>query len=290
LRKKIEETSLAAGLRGRTLSELGTAIAERRAILFAGAGITMSVGLPSWDELLAQIGMELDIDPRALLGPDLSYHTLAEFYRIKRGSIGPLRSWMDRHWSVSEKQVVESEVHRIIVELDFPIIYTTNYDRNLEVAFRAHGKPFVKISNASDITKIRENETQIVKFHGDFDDDASLVFAETDYLERLAFNSPLDVKFRADAMASTILFVGYSMSDLNIRLLLYRIWKTWRESGYEHDRPRSYVLMIQPNPVQEAVMAQWGITPIIAEGEAPSDALLAFLRALRRETGVTTDE
>jgi hypothetical protein len=80
------------------------------------------------------------------------------------------------------------------------------------------------------------------------------------------------------------------MSDLKIRLLLYRIWKTWRESGYEHDRPRSYVLMIQPNPVQEAVMAQWGITPIIAEGEAPSDALLTFLRALRRETGVTTDE
>jgi hypothetical protein len=48
--------------------------------------------------------------------------------------------------------------------------------------------------------------------------------------------------------------------------------------------------MIQPNPVQEAVMAQWGITPIIAEGEAPSDALLTFLRALRRETGVTMDE
>jgi hypothetical protein len=272
---------------GRTaLTDLGAAVAERRVILFAGAGISMSVGLPSWDELLAQIGLELDIDPRALLGPDLNYHTLAEYYRIKRGSIGPLRSWMDRHWSVGEKQVAQSEVHRIIVELDFPIIYTTNYDRNIEVAFLAHDKPFVKISNASDITKIRENETQIVKFHGDFDEDASLVFAETDYLERLAFNSPLDVKFRADAMASTVLFVGYSMSDLNIRLLLYRIWKTWRESGYEHDRPKSYVFMVQPNPVQEAVMAQWGITPIIGAADAPSDALVTFLRALSREADI----
>jgi hypothetical protein len=36
---------------------------------------------------------------------------------------------MDRRWSVSEERVAESEVHRIIVELDFPIIYTTNYDR-----------------------------------------------------------------------------------------------------------------------------------------------------------------
>jgi hypothetical protein len=28
------------------------------------------------------------------------------------------------------------------VELDFPIIYTTNYDRNLEVAYEIYGKPY----------------------------------------------------------------------------------------------------------------------------------------------------
>lgn len=265
------------------LARLGEAIAERRVILFAGAGISMSVGLPSWADLFAQIGEELELSSAALLGPDLSYHTLAEYYRIRRGSIGPLRSWMDRHWSVSEARVAESEVHRLIVELDFPIIYTTNYDRNLETAFGVHGKPYVKIANARDLTKARPKETQIVKFHGDFDEDASLVFAETDYLERLAFNSPLDVKFRADAMGSTILFIGYSMSDLNIRLLLYRIWRTWRESGYQHDRPPSYVFMTQSNPVQEAVVGQWGITPIVGEDPLPSEALLGFLRDLADE-------
>jgi len=275
-----QETANGRLKRHPALVELGRAVKERRVILFAGAGLSMSVGLPSWADLFVQIGSELQLDSSALLGPDVSYHTLAEYYRIQRGSIGPLRSWMDRRWSVSEERVAQSEVHRIIVELDFPIIYTTNYDRNLEAAFAAHGKPFVKIANARDITRTRLNETQIVKFHGDFDEDASLVFAETDYLERLAFNSPLDVKFRADAMGSTILFIGYSMSDLNIRLLLYRIWRSWRESGYEHDRPPSYVFMTQPNPVQEAVVAQWGITPIVGEGEAPADALLGFLRSL----------
>ena len=265
------------------LADLGRAIAERRVILFAGAGLSMSVGLPSWADLFAEIGSELQLDSSALLGPDVSYHTLAEYYRIQRGSIGPLRSWMDRRWSVSEERVAQSEVHRIIVELDFPIVYTTNYDRNLEAAFAAHGKPYVKIANARDITRARLSDTQIVKFHGDFDEDASLVFAETDYLERLAFNSPLDVKFRADAMGSTILFIGYSMSDLNIRLLLYRVWRSWRESGYEHDRPPSYVFMTQPNPVQEAVVAQWGITPIVGAEASPSDALASFLRELARE-------
>ena len=43
---------------------------------------------------------------------------------------------MDRTWSVSEERVRGSRLHELIVELDFPLIYTTNYDSNLEVAFR----------------------------------------------------------------------------------------------------------------------------------------------------------
>jgi hypothetical protein len=161
----------------------------------------------------------------------INYFTLAEYYRLRQGSIGPLRSWMDRHWSLPEKTLRQSRVHELIVKLDFPIIYTTNFDRNLETAFELRGKSFVKIVDAKDIARASEKETQIIKLHGDFDDDDSIVLAETDYLDRLSFESPLDIKFRADALAKTILFLGYSLSDLNIRFLLHRLWKTWRSSG-----------------------------------------------------------
>lgn len=262
------------------VDDLATAIRERRALLFAGAGLSMSVGLPSWRELIDRVGAELELDPDAVLGPETSYHTLAEYYRVRKGSIGPLRSWMDRNWNVSEDRVRESKIHDLVVQLRFPIIYTTNYDRNLEVAYRLHDQPFIKIANAADLTRVREGVTQIVKFHGDFDEDQSLVIAETDYLDRLTFNAPLDMKFRADALGHTLLFVGYSMSDLNIRLLLHRLWQTWRQSGYDKDRPRSYVFMTQPNPVQEAVLGQWGITTITGEGGDPGAALTRFLTEL----------
>jgi hypothetical protein len=161
---------------------------------------------------------------------------------LKKGSLGAPRSWLDRNWNVSRDKVEASALHRHIVSLDFPIIYTTNYDRNLEVAFEIHGKKFVKVSNARDVAHALEDVTQIIKFHGDFDDDGSLDLNET-YYDRLSFDSPLDIKFRADALGRTILFVGYSLSDLNIRLLLHRLWQTWNRSGYAKDRPQPFVFM-----------------------------------------------
>jgi hypothetical protein len=121
---------------------------------------------------------------------------------------------------------------------------------------------------------------QIVKFHGDFDEDDSLVITETDYFNRLAFDSPLDIKFRSDALGKTVLFVGYSMSDLNIRLLLHNLWRTWRASGYERDRPKSYVFMAQEEPIQKAILDQWGITVLEGEGANPQEALSSFLTRL----------
>src|SRR5215216_2355846 len=262
-------------------AELALAVKERRAVLFAGAGLSMNVGLPSWQEFINRMGEELGLDAENLLGPAVSYHTLAEYYRIKQGSIGPLRSWMDRNWKVSDEKVRASKMHALLVDLDFPIIYTTNYDRNIEAAFAAHGRDFVKVANARDIAKTREGVAQIVKFHGDFDDDDSLVITETDYFNRLAFNSPLDIKFRSDALGKTALFIGYSMTDLNIRLLLHNLWRTWQTSGYEKDRPRSFVFMARPDPMQQAILGEWGITALSGETDDPEEALTGFLEILK---------
>jgi hypothetical protein len=260
--------------------QIAESLKERRAMLFVGAGVSMSVGLPSWRKLIEHMASDLGLDEQVIGMPDVTYQALAEYYRLKHGSIGPLRSWMDREWSVSREQVERSEIHKLIVSLDFPIIYTTNYDRNLEAAFEIHDRPFVKIANAKDIPKATSCVTQIIKYHGDFDDDTSLVLAETDYFDRLSFDSPLDVKFRADALGRTILFIGYSMSDMNIRLLLHRLWQTWRRSGYEQERPKSFVFMPCPNAVQEAVLGRWGLNVVSGDGNDPQESLQEFLRKI----------
>ena len=258
------------------------AIKRRQAILFVGAGVSMAVGLPSWKTLVDHLLKELQLGPEVIDGMNDGYQMLAEFYRLKQGGMGPLRSWLDRNWKVATDKVSQSELHKLIVELDFPAIYTTNYDRNLETAFEIHHKPYAKIANAKHIADAAQDITHIIKYHGDFDDDASLVLTETDFLDRLSFDSPLDIKFRADALGRTILFIGYSMSDPNIRLLLHSIWRTWEKSGHKAHRPPSFVFMPSSNPVQEAILAHWGITLITPErGSCRDDVLTTFLADIR---------
>jgi len=270
------------------IDDLARAIRERQAILFAGAGISAGLGAPTWSGLMGRIGEELEFDPDVFARPGVSYLTLAEYYKIQKSSIGSLRSWMDNHFNASEEALRASIVHRLILDLDFPIIYTTNYDRNIENFYRFNSRAFRKIADVYDISKVRDGETQIIKLHGDFDNDESIVLTETQYFDRLSFESPLDIKLRADALGKTILFVGYSLNDINIRLLLYKLWRTWTDSGHGERRPKSYIFLSRPDPIQEAVLAKWGIISLSYEADDPGTALNKFLAELIEKTQIDT--
>ncbi len=100
---------------------------------------------------------------------------------------------MDREWHRPDIDVRSSEIHTMITQGNFSRIYTTNYDRWLEAAHEAHGVPYSKVANAADLVSLTEDKRHIIKLHGDFDDDTSIVLDESSYFERLYFDSPLDI-------------------------------------------------------------------------------------------------
>lgn len=153
---------------------------------------------------------------------------LAEYYRVKKGSIGPLRSWMDTNWHSENVDLAGSVIHKLIANSKFPIIYTTNYDRWIEKSFEFYQKRFTKIAGVSDIPLIKDGVTQIIKFHGDFDNDETIVLDESSYYERLEFETPLDIKLRSDVLGKSVLFIGYSLADVNLRFLFYKLAKLWK--------------------------------------------------------------
>lgn len=266
----------------RSIEALASEIGKRRAILFVGAGVSACLGLPEWRDVIERLGRDLGFRREEFLALSADFRSLTEFYRLERGSIAPLRDWMREEWRVPDETLRGSRIHRLIVELDFPLVYTTNYDHLLERAFALHGRRCNKTVTAKDIASADPLLPTIVKFHGDLDDEHTLVVTETDYFRRMAFDGPLDIKLTADAFGRTLLFVGYSLSDVNLRLMLYRMRGIWLDAGYESLQPRSYIFMSRPNAVQERILDSWGIAPIVGDEEASeSDALLGFLERLR---------
>ena len=255
-------------------------IDAKRLILFVGSGISAGLGLPTWEDFIGRLGTDVGFEPNEFLALSSDFRSLAEFYRLEQGSLDALSSRMAADWQVSDEALCASQAHQLIVRLNFPLVYTTNYDPLLERAYRLAGRSFNRIVNARDIACSNASLPTIVKFHGDLSDPGSMVLAETDYMRRLSFEHPLDMKLAADAFGSAVLFIGYSVSDINLRVLLYRLRGIWRASGCEDARPRSYVLMTTANQVQERILDSWGVAPLIATDADETKAVAVFLERL----------
>ena len=138
------------------------------------------------------------------------------------------------------------------------------------------------VVDVGDVARSHLTGTEIVKLHGDLERGPEVILTESSYFERLDFSSPLDIKLKADALGKSLLFVGYSLSDINIRLLLYRLNKLWQDVDVPDERPQSFLLLSRPNPIHERVWTERGIRPIVAENDDPGEALLGFLQALQQ--------
>lgn len=262
-----------------SLDSLAAAIRERRVILFAGGGISQNLGLPDFGALVHHIRRSMHLGEGE--GSIRDYPILAEAYVLSEGKIGSLRSWMDMTLQPASIDIRRSEVHNLIVDLDFPVIYTTNYDHWLEAVYQARGKPFQKIVSVGDLTKTDGRTTEIIKFHGDLDDDDSIVLTEDSYFRRMDFESPLDLRLRSDSLARPLLFLGYSLHDVNTRFLLWKLQQIWENSAWASHRPASYILMTEDSPAQAAVLRHRGIEPLVVEAPDPGSATLELLRRLR---------
>lgn len=263
--------------------ELSEKLTNGQLILFVGAGISRSFGLPSYSELIGDIGRDLGFD-KELFESYGDYLTLAEYYNLESGGLGPLKEKLKIEWARKISDLKSSPVHKAIVELGCKLIYTTNFDHLLEHAHRAFNVRYRTIKGAKDMADLIVDRVQIVKFHGDLTQGSNLIFTESDYFHRLSFESPLDVKLKADMFGKSLLFIGYSMTDINIRYLLYKVQKAWEGEVKSHLRPKSFVFFDRPNMVQEGVLAARGIQAVVSNHADRTAGLVNFLEALRRSS------
>lgn len=230
-------------------------IKEGKLMLFVGAGISNSVSLPTWSDLIEQLGNELGYDTE-IFECYGDYLLLAEYYKLCKGDTN-LFNKLKEHLNVSDDKIKNSTIYQLIKKLNVPVIYTTNYDDTIERYYKMQSEALNVVESLEELRLADCSKTRLMKYHGTIKNDKSIVLSESQYFERMDFSSFLDKQLQKDWKDYSILYLGYSMSDINIKLLLYRLNK---ESGGKDIQ--SYIFTTKPNDIQDRVFENNNIIAI----------------------------
>jgi len=161
-----------------------------------------------------------------------------------------------------------SPILRMLADMEFPIVITTNYDHLYEQALeqKAVAEGAAETEKTYDVSVYSPNKKKksktidcsnaptpkrpyILKIHGDVDKPESIVLTDEDYIQfvlRMSDKHPFN-PFGNNVLAHltkwSTLFVGYSLMDYNLRLL----FKTLRWKLDEASIPRTFSVDKKPD-------------------------------------------
>lgn len=224
-------------------------IAYRRCILFLGAGISATAvdshgsHPKTWKELINSL---LDECKDSLSSKNLSY--IKKMIK-KENFLFALQAIFDysdtgklAHLLRKEFQQTSfkySDVHKIIRELDSKIVITTNFDKLIDDVCCACSSDcseryysfFDYRDTSAIINNIRSSTNVIIKAHGKIDDCDKLIFSAKQYHKAQSDYSDFYQLLTALFLTHTVLFLGYSLQDPDINLLLQSIRPCTGESS-----------------------------------------------------------
>jgi SIR2-like domain len=266
--------------------------------------------LPSAVELAAHLADSFDFPPDEL--KDLL--RVSQYVAVMLGS-GPLYDelhWLfDSDYQPTRVHTQLAAIPAFLRRhglIRYQLIVTTNYDDALERAFSAAGEDFdlvIYIAEGQHRGKFlhvppdgrsrlieRPNEytalslatrTVILKLHGAIDrrdaERDSYVITEDnyiDYLTRTDISNLVPVTLAARLRKSHFLFLGYSLADWNLRVILYRIW------GEQALTYKSWAIQSNPKAIEEGFWRKRGVEILHASLEEYIDALSVHLDELQR--------
>ena len=199
------------------------AIERRELILFVGAGVSASAGLPTGQSLAKALNDLLDVSRRIEEQRD-QLQLVAERFEADYDRV---RLALELEARLSSKELSDiGHAHFLIANLikkDYVrTLITTNYDRLIEDACRSLGIAIRTIVTSDQIGFFDDNKPTLIKLHGDFAYPDYLVITRGDYS-----HFPNDPKRTAliDQVKTLIerkyvLYIGYSVNDYNVTTML----------------------------------------------------------------------
>ena len=250
--------------------------------LFVGSGLTRRyLGLESWYGLLNKFASQVNDNDFAFeiytdMAEDLGYtqgqyQKIAELiekdfnrlwytdekYKLNRekyrneekvNKTSPFKieiaNYIKNKSSLVEEYKHEIELFKKISEKSISGAITTNYDTFLEDCFEGYEK---YIGQEELLFSPIQGSGEIYKIHGCCDKPKSIIINEEDYKDFEEKNAYLAAKILTIFLEHPIIFIGYSLSDINIQNILKSIIKCLSQENLEKLRNR--LIFIEWNDV-----------------------------------------
>ena len=218
-------------------------VRQAKVSLFIGSGFSLKAGGPSAGMLVRSLATRFPKGYkkglRSLPLDDIS----KEYIRMRHGNRNDLVAFLKEKMSFKRKDLSDHQALALIPH--FKHIFTTNYDTLLEDSFPANR---VRVVRCNVDCALPEKEVNIYKIHGDLTCKEQLVITREDYDALLATDKNSLVWNKVtDAFASTdVVFLGYSLDDTNVQILLDRVSAILGEE-------RRRVFLIAPKLAEEKV-------------------------------------
>ncbi|WP_029035176.1 toll/interleukin-1 receptor domain-containing protein [Salinimicrobium terrae] len=231
--------------------ELINSIKDKKCILFVGAGLSSSVkrsngiNLPNWKWFLDEL-LEFAIDKRVIfsVNPDdikemiqndnliMAAQEIQE--TISNHDFGDFLQQVFR-----DKYVKPSATHKLLPQIPFRSIMTSNYDNLIEGAYTLHHSgtipnKFTQEDLLNISSPLRKDDFYIFKVHGDLDRPNTIVLGSRGY-QKLFFRSPEYRQFLETLFSVyTVLFIGYGASDPDLENVLDRLSSIFNRTIDKH--------------------------------------------------------
>ncbi len=232
--------------KGRIPSDLIDAFKSKKGGLFVGAGLSQSAGLPSWEGLLNDLialaekvsykpNKEFIDSCKELLTHPSKYLILAQ--ELKDFLQDAFRKYIIEKYSDNCPPPKQS--HLNLIKYPYQFIITTNYDTLLENAYvQVHGKQ-AKVHSFKDSPDIAydlwNGRPFILKAHGDANKaQQGIILTETDYRQIIFQEKGYQSILQSLFTTKTVLFLGSSLSDPELKLLLSFIHSSFHGGGPTH--------------------------------------------------------
>jgi len=225
--------------------KLVAALKAGKCSLFVGAGLSVRAGVPNWKRLLEILLKEGEdkklIAPgsraelEAALADSGKFLAVAEQLADDFGIVG-LQAEIGKAIRIANPS--PEPIHHNLIDIPFQHVVTTNYDHLIEDAYaKVKGKtlPTFTHEDSADLAEaLWDNRYFILKAHGDLQRRDTLILTRRDY-RRLIYRSPGYKTLLGTIFTNCkLLFLGTSMQDPEIILLLEFLHDSFHSGGKNH--------------------------------------------------------